>query len=196
MPRQSKKDNAIQTEWPEHYRVFGADLSLKRPGFCLMELSRQNNETKIVNIKTASVDNKTKNKTHGQLLMETAIVLKEFLQDNLLPTFYVREHAFSGRGAASDQGVFETVGISNLVLWQTQGQIWKELYPVTIKRLLTGSGKATKPEVAEAVQKIVGHKMKFACDDESDACAVAIAWLLQAGQLTQNISTQQEVQPI
>ena len=185
MADNKKAESNTPAKWPSHYCVFGADLSLKRPGFCLAEIRRQKDQTKIVKITTASVDNKTKTKPHGQLLSETAQMLTEYLSNIALPTYFVREHAFSGRGAASDQGIFEAVGVSNMILWQTQHQTWIELYPVSIKKLLTGSGKATKEDVAKAVQEVLDQKIDFACDDESDACAVVLAWLLQAGQLPQ-----------
>jgi crossover junction endodeoxyribonuclease RuvC len=57
------------------------------------------------------------------------------------------------------------------------------IVPSTVKKTLTGSGTAKKPEVAEAVRKILRlpSDYKFATDDESDAAAVAIAYLLREG---------------
>ena len=51
-----------------------------------------------------------------------------------------------------------------------------EIAPTTVKKLLTGSGKASKEEVAAALERFVG-KQEYAVDDESDAVAVGIAWL-------------------
>ena len=59
---------------------------------------------------------------------------------------------------------------------------WNSIYPVTIKKLIAGSGKAEKSEVAEALERYIG-KQEYKCDDESDAAAVAIAWLIQQGQI-------------
>ncbi|MEV2911322.1 crossover junction endodeoxyribonuclease RuvC, partial [Paenibacillus larvae] len=57
------------------------------------------------------------------------------------------------------------------------------LSPSTVKRLVTGSGRAEKEDVAEEVRKLLGlpSDYEFASDDESDACAVALAWLIQNG---------------
>ena len=61
---------------------------------------------------------------------------------------------------------------------------WYSIYPVTVKKLITGSGKAEKFEVADALEYYIG-KQCYKCDDESDAAAVAIAWLIQQGQIKQ-----------
>ena len=59
---------------------------------------------------------------------------------------------------------------------------WYSIYPVTIKKLIAGSGKAEKSEVAESLEYYIG-KQDYKCDDESDAAAVAVAWLIQQGQI-------------
>ena len=51
-----------------------------------------------------------------------------------------------------------------------------------MKKLLTGSGKALKSEVALALESYVGTQ-KYETDDESDAVAVGIAWLIQENLL-------------
>jgi len=51
----------------------------------------------------------------------------------------------------------------------------------TVKRILTGEGKAEKGDVEAAVKRLLRLKddFKFGSDDESDACAVALAWLIR-----------------
>ena len=51
-----------------------------------------------------------------------------------------------------------------------------------IKKLLTGSGKASKEEVAAALEKYVGQQ-NYAVSDESDAVAAGVAFLIQTGQI-------------
>ena len=51
-----------------------------------------------------------------------------------------------------------------------------------IKKLLTGNGKASKEEVASALEQYVGRQ-EYAVSDESDAVAAGVAWLLQTNQL-------------
>ncbi|QHZ51161.1 crossover junction endodeoxyribonuclease RuvC [Paenibacillus larvae] len=62
-------------------------------------------------------------------------------------------------------------------------RVTDHLSPSTVKRLVAGNGKAEKEDVADAVRKLLGLSPDyvFASDDESDACAVALAWLIQNG---------------
>jgi crossover junction endodeoxyribonuclease RuvC len=48
---------------------------------------------------------------------------------------------------------------------------------------VTGNGSAKKQEVAESVRNILGlgADYKFDSDDHSDACAIALAYLIREG---------------
>ena len=48
--------------------------------------------------------------------------------------------------------------------------------------MITGSGKANKQDVADSLERYVG-KVQYGTDDESDAVAVGIAWLIGEGYL-------------
>ena len=67
----AKKKEIKKLEFPEHYYVLGADLSLKRPGFCLLSVDKAQGSPIIKVKKLVSLDNKTDHKkSHGQLLEE------------------------------------------------------------------------------------------------------------------------------
>ena len=177
-----KKKNEEIFIAPDLFYVIGADFSLNRPGFSIVKV-----ETGIITgIITESVDNKTKkeNKTRGQLLVEIADKLEEICKDSKENSFFVREasvnNALFGRrsGTAARTGISEVVGISDLILWKTKTKSWNEIYPSTIKKLVSGYGKATKEEVADSLYDYVGEH-EYLNDDESDATAVAVAWLIQ-----------------
>lgn len=55
-----------------------------------------------------------------------------------------------------------------------------EISPRAVKKEITGNGTASKEEVAQCLKFYVGEQ-HYACDDESDAVAVGVAWLLQQG---------------
>ncbi len=58
--------------------------------------------------------------------------------------------------------------------------------------MITGSGKANKQDVADSLERYVG-KVQYGTDDESDAVAVGIAWLIGEGYLkTQEHSANME----
>lgn len=48
--------------------------------------------------------------------------------------------------------------------------------------MITGSGKASKQDVADSLERYVG-KVQYSTDDESDAVAAGIAWLIGEGYL-------------
>lgn len=59
--------------------------------------------------------------------------------------------------------------------------------PTDVKKRVTGKGGADKAEVAEGVRKLLGlaEDYRFATDDESDACAVVLAYLIANGLIDQ-----------
>ena len=178
-----KKKEEDSIEFPSEYTVVAADLSLKRPGFCILKVKKENNETKIKIKKLFSVDNKNdRKKTHGELLSDIQMA---FI-GNVFPvegdTFFVQEQSIMRQMTPYERNLSKVVGVMDFSLYRLAQKQWYTIYPVTIKKLVTGSGKAEKDEVADALEKYVG-KQKYACDDESDATAVAIAWLIQQGEL-------------
>lgn len=186
-----KKKEAAPTEeiiFPQHYYVCGADLSLRRPGFCLLEVDNMDGKANIVNAWLMSVDNKAKkNKTHGQILREIMSNFDKFIsiseqaedtaEENCF--YFVREKMILNKKVPSERDVAKVVGIMDYYL---DKQEWHEIYPVTIKCLIAGSGRAEKSEVATSLRSYVGD-LKYRNDDESDATAVAVAWLIQNHQI-------------
>lgn len=186
--RKAKKPQ-LPLQFPESYWVYAADLSLRRPGFCRMHISRDGGNAVITELTAASIDNKKdKVKTRGQLLDEIFFGIGTYAPHNdadpsaLDPVFYVREKAINSRGAMAEIGIFEVVGIADFWAWQKKNSEWFEIYPVTVKKIITGDSKATKTKVADYLKLYVGD-YPFANDDESDAASVAISWLIQCGQI-------------
>ena len=179
----------IEVSLPDEYSVLGADLSLNRPGFCLIKMKKN----KIHVERLDCVDNKSKpnKKPRGQTLTEIAEKLEELLRVEG-DLFLVREKSINNAGfgkrsgTAARTGVSEVVGVTDYIAWKKQKQ-WDEIYPVSIKKLITGSGKADKEAVAAAVKKYLGE-LEFENDDESDAAAVAVAWLIKNNVIKENIN--------
>lgn len=186
MPKKKKQQAPPSINFPSVYHVVGGDISLKRPGFCVLTVEHnENGEASIINVKTTCVDNKKdQTKPKGQILNELLKALAFFIPDEEAGnavTFYVREKYISSHNSTYESSIYEAVGITDWFLWGL-GKTWEEIYPVTIKKLITGNGHADKAEVAAALEAYVGER-EYATDDESDAVAVAIAWLIQQGQL-------------
>ncbi|UKS30190.1 crossover junction endodeoxyribonuclease RuvC [Paenibacillus sp. HWE-109] len=99
----------------------------------------------------------------------------------------VREDFTSGRNKRATQTIFNSWVAADRAL-HTFGyevlDLKPPLSPTSVKKIVTGNGKAEKPEVAAAVRNILrlGDDYKFATGyDDSDACAVALAYLISKG---------------
>lgn len=171
------KKEIKQVKFPSSYMVLGADLSLKQPGFCLITMKNGS----ITDVKLMSVKNKNeKKKSHGELLDDIIVAFQKFCP-NEGTLYLVRENEIMHVKVPSERSLSKVVGIMDWAAFWTNKE-WYSIYPVTIKKLIAGSGKAEKSEVADALEYYVG-KQDYSCDDESDATAVAIAWLIQQGQI-------------
>lgn len=98
----------------------------------------------------------------------------------------VREQALDKQGGPRNSRVIEVlhkvVGVSDLYAWGLGGRVFDEIHPKTIKKLVANDQLAEKDAVASALTQFVGPQ-QYECDDESDATAVGIAWLLQKGMI-------------
>ena len=119
------------------------------------------------------LNNRGEKKCHGQILSEIYNLITE-LAVNI--AVFVREKGFS-RFPHETQALFKVVGIADLAAWRTSKTEFVEIAPTTVRKLLTGPGKAGKEEVAAVLEQYVG-KLEYATDDESDAVAVGITWLI------------------
>lgn len=75
------------------------------------------------------------------------------------------------------QVLSKVVGVSDLYAWGFGRKEFFDIHPKTVKRLVANDENADKEAVANALQQFVG-KREYACDDESDAVAVGLAYLL------------------
>lgn len=123
--------------------------------------------------KLCHLNNRGEKKCHGQILTEIYDLITHLAVDVAV---FVREKGFS-RFPHETQVLFMVVGIADLAAWRTSETEFVEIAPTTVKKLLTGSGKAGKEGVAAVLEQYVG-KLKYETDDESDAVAVGITWLI------------------
>lgn len=174
-----KKDEALPYIEGD-FDLVCCDLSMKSPGFGLL---RQDAKSRSVSlIRKDVVSNRAAvNKAHGKILNEIGCVLSDFLAGKRVKVA-VRERAFS-RYNAETQAIHKVVGISEMIVWHILEMKFQELAPRSVKKYVTGWGSATKEEVAEAVDNYIPKHAQFASDDESDAVAVGLAWLIANGYI-------------
>ena len=94
----------------------------------------------------------------------------------------VREQALDKQEGPRSSRVIEVlhkvVGVADLYAWGLGGRIFQEVHPKTVKNLVANDPNAKKDVVAASLPQFIGE-YEYECDDESDAVAVGIAWLIQ-----------------
>ncbi|WP_353856805.1 crossover junction endodeoxyribonuclease RuvC [Bacillus sp. Bos-x628] len=157
--------------------VLAIDSSLACPAFAVLLFDLDNRTVEVVQLAHVKTNSK---KPTGYRLDQIDHVL-----DKLTYTYsfdeVVMEKGFN-KFATATQQIQRTVGLLLFRMWTWKGYEIAEISPTTVKKVLTGSGKASKEEVAEALERYVG-KIKYANNDESDATGVGIAYGKQKGWL-------------
>ena len=131
------------------------------------------------------MDNKNaRGKSDGEILLDIAREFRRCLM--LHPTaLLVRERALDVQAGPHKSRTIEVlhkvIGCIDLYAYALVGQQFLEVFPKTIKKRLTNNGDAEKEAVAAALTPYVGE-IDYACDDESDAVAVGLAWMMDEEQ--------------
>jgi crossover junction endodeoxyribonuclease RuvC len=111
------------------------------------------------------------------------------------PDVFVFEKVFFFNNAKTVIGVGQAQGVMLLAASKNKTFV-AEYAPGTIKKIITGSGRANKKEVQEAVQKILGDKVKSEkgkkthFDNAADALAIAMTHamkLVEAKEVIKNV---------
>ena len=102
----------------------------------------------------------------------------------------VREKAFS-KFHRETQTLHKVVGVTDMILWQSQGTTFLELTPTQVKKAIANHIRAEKEKVAAGLIPYLGEH-EYATDDESDAAAVAVAFLIIEGYLDPVTPPEQE----
>lgn len=131
------------------------------------------------------MDNKNaRDKSDGEILLDIAREFRRYL--TLHPTaILVREKALDVQAGPHKSRTIEVlhkvIGCIDLYAYALVGQQFMEVFPKTIKKRLTNNGDAEKDVVARSLVPYVGE-IDYACDDESDAVAVGLAWMMDEEQ--------------
>lgn len=152
------------------------DLSLTSSGIAILATTP---EGQPIILEATHVPTLAKH-SHGHRLWQIYDEIERYFKA-YEPEHVVREKGFS-RFPAVTQALFKVVGCSDLVAHK-YGHTVAEIPPTKVKKALSGSGKASKDEVAAEVTRIlrIEDPEYFATDDESDAAAVGITYLRQKG---------------
>lgn len=129
--------------------------------------------------------------TDKKLLKEERleIIFKEtsLLIEKYKPDVFVFEKVFFSNNAKTAIAVGQAQGVMLLAARKLNVFV-AEYAPGTIKKMITGSGKANKKEVQEHVRKILGNKVKSEkrkkthFDNAADALAIAMTHAFKLGE--------------
>lgn len=156
---------------PKPIRILAFDISLGQPGVALVEVN--GGKATIIdksNIKTTSKDSPA---VRTSIIYAWAVY---FIEKHRKKGFdFVMRELFQGRTWKQNAPVFSAWAAVDQAL-----AVFDLTYsddPVTPGKhfkTVTGNGKASKQEVAEAVRKLTDYDGGFGSDDESDACSLAL----------------------
>lgn len=154
-------------------KILALDLSLSCPAFAVLE-----DVHGVVKVHHLSHIKTKAGKSHGYRLFEIFHHMEQIYEEHPDIEEVVREKGFS-RFPATTQALFKVVGISDVCAYNQGYDTVHEIAPTSVKKAITGNGKATKDEVAKALSTIYGIDIEFKTDDESDAVAVGISHLIK-----------------
>lgn len=164
----------------------GCDVSLRSGGYAIIKL-----EDGVPSLVKKTTIKTTSKQTDGEALRKIYDELSDFTEGFTFETV-IRERGFS-RFNLSTQQIFKSLGVVHLLL---DDYDIEEITPTTIKKVIAGHGKSEKQEVLNGIAlrldleeddfyelpKTSRGKKKLK-DDESDAIAVVLTYLIQEGMI-------------
>jgi crossover junction endodeoxyribonuclease RuvC len=162
-------------------KIFGIDPGTATTGWGLIETNGKQCTVDswglIETNKDSSVENRLK-----KIYKETAAILKK-----LSPDVFVYEKIFFAANAKTVISVGQAQGVMLLAAARRKLPVISYA-PGTIKKLITGSGRANKKEVQQAIRRILGNQVKSKAhkrthfDNAADALAIALTHALKEGE--------------
>lgn len=174
------KKEAALPHFEGDFDLVACDLSMRCPGFALLRYSADDRSVSLLR-KDVVANNVAVNKPHGKILNEIGNMLSDFLAGKNVKVA-VRERAFTQFNAET-QAIHKVVGVSDMIVWHILEMSFQELAPSSVKKYVTGWGMASKDEVAEAIDNYIPKHTQWHYDDESDAVAVGLSWLIKNGYI-------------
>lgn len=178
-------------------RILAFDTSMTQPGVAIIEVATQGKSAgKPIIVDMSHITTDAKTQTHGLRadLIESWATL--FIAKHAKKGFdFITREDFQGQSSTQNYPVMaawsgceravEKFGFtfSKFTYTQKNGRKRTSLGvgQSQVKLLVVGKGKAEKSEVADAVREWTGYDGEFSVDDESDACAIGLAYLINEG---------------
>lgn len=159
--------------------ILGIDPGTATTGYGLVE-SDGNGETKVIKWGLIETDKDGFKEARLEFIYkETLTLLKESK-----PDLFVMEKVFFATNAKTVIAVGQAQGVLLLAASKAKVKV-VEYAPGTIKKVITGDGRAKKKDIQKAIRKILGNKVKSQAhkkthfDNAADALAVALTHAMQ-----------------
>jgi crossover junction endodeoxyribonuclease RuvC len=153
--------------------IFGMDPGTATTGFGLVNLSDKGNE--VVEWGLIETDKKLLKETRLDFIFEETLRLIKKHK----PDVFVFEKVFFSNNAKTVIAVGQAQGV--MLLAASKAKVHVEEYaPGTIKKMITGNGRANKKEVQQHIRLILGSRVKSEAhkkthfDNAADALAIAL----------------------
>lgn len=157
--------------------ILAIDSSLACPAFAVLEFNLTEKTVRVVEVTHIKTNSK---KSTGYRLFQI-YGLADSLLDRYQFDAVVFEKGFN-KFAVATQQIQRTVGMLLFTLYRKEIEDIEEIAPTSVKKYITGDGKASKEKLAEHLVSYVGV-IKYKTNDESDAVGVGIAYGKKEGWL-------------
>lgn len=158
-------------------RYLGLDVSSVATGVAVVDRAPDGSLTLIAH----DVITTSSKQEIGKRLVLFAETLQGFF-DEYQPDYVVREETINNR--ASNAILFKFLGVAQFLASNNGHQKTFEYFPTTIKKEVTGAGRASKETVAECSQKYFREDLSTLTDDETDAIASVLTHLSKTSIIT------------
>lgn len=161
----------------------GIDLSVTNTGLAVVEYLGDS-KFNLIDIKSITPNPRTKGFNKKLESLECFIFATESFSPIKDSKFFVLEnYSFGSPGRLTD--LAELAGLYKGHIIRGLGKSYDVIAPQTVKKIITGSGRADKNEVQESLKNFVVNIENFTFNnyDESDAVAVAVSYGLQMEEI-------------
>lgn len=161
----------------------GIDLSVTNTGLAVVEYLGDS-KFNLIDIKSITPNPRTKGFNKKLESLECFIFTTESFSSIKDSKFFVLEnYSFGSPGRLTD--LAELAGLYKGHIIRGLGKSYDVIAPQTVKKIITGSGRADKNEVQESLKNFVVNIENFTFNnyDESDAVAVAVSYGLQMEEI-------------
>lgn len=153
-------------------RVLGLDPGIDRLGWAIITENAASYSLDKFGLITTD-----KNSDSAVRLAEIATDLAELLRQFQPQVVYI-EKLFFSVNAKTAMTVSEVRGVIKSVVANQERPV-KEIHPMQLKKMITGTGKAKKKDIQQAMKSLFNLQEKFATDDVADAIAIAYVGILE-----------------